>query len=123
MKNSRDMEEETPRFFEAMPFFNKMALGFFVLTKLCGLVGFAMGFGSGMIRTLGGCVLGSAFFFLICTAACCFLQSSQENKKFAEEDSVVDNIRKLKQQQLLLEEQVKELEDQRVLLEKLRNRA
>lgn len=121
-KYERQRRDNRTPFFEAMPFYNKMALGFFVLAKLCGLVGFAMGFGPGMIRTLGSVSLGMAFLFLVCCAGCCILQYSQENKKFAEEDAVVDNIRKLKQQQLLLEERVKELDDQRVLLEKLRNR-
>ena len=109
-------------FFESIPFFNKIALTFFILTKLCGLIGFAMGFGSGIIRTLGGCVLGSAFFFLVCAIVCCLLQSSQENKKFEEEDGVVKNIQKLKQQQLLLEEHVKEFKNQQALLQKLQTK-
>ena len=109
-------------FFEIMPFYNKLALGFFALAKLVGLLGFAMGFGSGIIRILGGCALGTAFFFLVCCAACCLLQSLKENKNFEEEDAVTSDIRRLKQQRTLLEEHLKELEEQRILLEKLKSR-
>jgi hypothetical protein len=94
-----------------MPRLNIWALVLFIGSKVFGIGGFALGFGSDGIRFTGGCLLGAAFCCLAGSIACCVLQMSKDRVKIEKEEREKTEIRKLENYRYLLEMKIKELEE------------
>ena len=74
---------------------NKIFLIFFILAKICGLVGIAAGFIHGSSREVGGILLGTSFVFLLVSIVCSIVQMSIDRKKFEDEDEYKSNLKLL----------------------------
>lgn len=97
-------------FLSGMSSLNKIALGMFLLAKLCGFIGIILGFFSGPGRFAGGIFLALAFICLILSVLCSVLQASKEAKKFEKEDEEKSTIRSLMNKRKELEDELKDLE-------------
>lgn len=101
---------------------HKVSLYSFVLAKLCGMLGVALGFGGTGLRDIGGFVLAIAFFFIFVSIMSSVSQLTIDKQNFEAQDPIIKRNRELKAELKLLEKQVNELklESEKLLNLKIR---
>jgi len=109
---------EQDNFFTSMDKYNKLAFLFFILAKISGFLGVCIGFMDSH-RAIGGILLWGAFIFIGLSLICSMIQFSIDKNKFIVEDKERSEIRELKYQKRKIEEQIKELKEKQLSLEKL----
>lgn len=105
-------------FFTEMASLNKAAFMAFILAKIFGFMGVALGF-SEVYRSLGGVFLILAFVSIGISVACSILQSFKDRKSFAEEDLEKTKIKELLNNKNDLELKIKQLQEQHDAMHKL----
>jgi hypothetical protein len=107
-------------FFKEMAILNRAAFINFILGKLSGFVGVALGFVDGYHR-LGGYLLILAFVFILLSVVCSILQGRRDRVKFSIEDSHYNKLKDLAAKKLELELEIKLLEERRLDLHKFKS--
>ena len=106
-------------FFRDMANLNRAAFINFILGKLSGFIGVALGFTSGY-HLVGGYLLGLAFLFIIVSVVCSILQVGRDRVKFSIEDSNYSTLRELDIRRQELELEIRRLEERRSDLAKFK---
>jgi len=105
--------------FYNMATLNKVAISFFAVAKMFGMIGVCLGFADKKYHTIGGYLLSFAFAFIFLAVVCSIIQTSIDKKKFDLEDSAISKTKKLVQIKAGLEREIKELEERRQALQKI----
>lgn len=106
-------------FFSSMAPMNKAAFACFGLAKIFGFVGVVLGFGDVSTHALGGYFLVLAFVMIGVSVTFALVQSARDKKKFEQEDLLTSRTRKLASMKIELEEEVRQLQEQRKALQSL----
>ena len=110
--------------FENLTVYHKLALFGFVIAKMSGMFGVALGFAGGGLRNIGAGLLGFAFLSIFFSIGMSMIQMGRDRDRFEEEDGVSSKTAQLRQEHARLLEEVSELRKQRdsELAQRLRNR-
>ncbi|MBM3194130.1 MAG: SoxR reducing system RseC family protein [Chlamydiae bacterium] len=89
---------------------NKAALFLFLLAKIFGLLGISFGFAGGEYLRFGGGFLGLSLVFIFSAITCGLFQTAKDREQFCIEDEAQVNLKKLSNEKVKLEKEIKDLE-------------
>lgn len=106
-------------FFFGMARLNRVALAFFIVAKITGLIGVSLGFVDKIYHQIGMWFLVVAFISIFLAISCSMLQMSKDNIRFSKEDELTKNFKNMSATMTKLQAEIQNLEARKEALKNL----